>query len=268
MSKPNYLRSAFLQPLNLAGLGLSFLSAGILDQPNVLLFALGLEGLYLSALSSLPAFRRSVRARALSSERTAEQAASEARLLAELAPSQLSHYEALAELKEQILGNYRRLPGGRVMAASSEARLNELLRSFLRLLAALGAYRRYLASADREALAAEHAQLVAELAQEQSERLREVKARRVDLLQRRIERFAHADESRELVSHQLAAIEDLMRLTFEQSVAAREPAELSVQLDALGQELQSTDETLRELERFSELVDEAAQAPHAREPVR
>ena len=66
-----------------------------------------------------------------------------------------------------------------------------------------------------------------------------------------------------MVSHQLASIEDLLRLTHEQSIAIRDPEHVTRQLDALSVEVQATEETVREMEHFMDFADEtAAPLPH------
>jgi hypothetical protein len=179
-------------------------------------------------------------------------------MLAELAPSQREHYHRLRDLKEKIEANYRRLPGGRVLAASSESRVDALLTSFLRLLNTLNGYRRYLSMADRQALDRELQELQADASAEASTRLREVKQKRVEILSKRLQRFTQAEESRAVVSHQLASIEDLLRLTHEQSIAIRDPEHVNRQLDALSVEVQATEDTVREMEQFMDFADETA----------
>src|SRR5207248_4525644 len=132
-------------------------------------------------------------------------------LLEDLATSQREHYFALRDLRDKILSNYRKLPGGRVLAASSETRVDQLLTSFLRLVTTLNSYRKYLSATDKRQLEGELNALKKEVADEKNERLREVKAKRVEILEKRMQRFVQAEESREVVSHQLAGIEDLLR---------------------------------------------------------
>ena len=90
-----------------------------------------------------------------------------------------------------------------------------------------------------------------------------MKEKRLDILQKRLARFEQARESREVVSHQLASIEDLMRLTHEQSIAIRDPEGVTRQLDALSAEASATDETVRQMERFLDFTEEtSAPLPH------
>ena len=261
MSRPaaNYFRAAFLLPVNLVGIAAGGVAAYALHEPGVLLATLGAESLFLWIVSSTERFRRAVRAGegarplALSEETEV--------LLEELAPSQREHYFALRELKDRILANYQRLPGGRVLVASSEQRVSALLTAFLRLLGTLNHHRTYLNATDRKALEGELESLRQDAQGEGNPRLKEVKQKRVEILSRRVQRFAQAEESREVVSHQLAGIEDLLRLTHEQSIAIRDPESVSRQLDALSAEVQATEESVRELGHFMELGESGTQLP-------
>lgn len=211
-------------------------------------------------LSLVPSFRRAVRAN-LEAQVHSDIASPEETqaLLAELAPSQRQHYEVLHELKDRILASYERMPGGRVLAASSELRLAALLTSFLRLVSTLNSYRKFLSATDRRAIEDELKLIEAELPDEKNDRLREVKARRVEILKKRVARFVQAEESREVVSHQLASIEDVLRLTHEQSIAIRDPEVVSRQLEALTAEVTATEETVKEMEQFMQVTEEFSQ---------
>jgi hypothetical protein len=230
-------------------MGAAFLSR----QGFVGAIVLGLEVLYLVLVSTAGPFRRAVRAR---SSRDAVRSTSLDATLAELAPSQREHYLGLKALKERILANYRKLPGGELLVASSESQLHELLASFVRLVAALNSYRAYLNAANRKEVEEELRSLEAEIGREQNERIRDVKQRRVEILGKRLQRFRQAEESREIISHQLAGIEDLLRLTHEQSIAIRDPDLMSRQLETLSVEAQATQESVREMEKFMDFADE------------
>jgi hypothetical protein len=254
-----WLRTAFLAPANLIGLSGAAGATLVTGQTLPVIVAGALEAFYLVVVGINPRLRRVARA-APDAARGEEEVEM---LLAELAPSQREHYHRLRDLKEKIESNYRKLPWGRVLAASSESRVDALLTSFLRLLSTLNGYRRYLSVADRQALERELRELEAEATGEASPRLREVKGKRVEILSKRLQRFTQAEESRAVVSHQLASIEDLLRLTHEQSIAIRDPEHVTRQLDALSVEVQATEETVREMEQFMDFADEtAAPLPH------
>jgi len=251
---PNYIKAAFLMPANLVGLGTAVASAAMTGEPLPALVALGLEGLYLGVVSSMKRFQRAVRAQTPDDPEAARKAVDA--LQSDLAPSQREHYQQLLGLKEKILANYRKLPGGKVLEADSEPRLDALLTSFLRLISTLNQYRAYLNSSDREHLEREVRELEEDVAREANARLKDVKQNRVDILRKRLARFEQAGESREVVSHQLAGIEDLMRLTHEQSIAIRDPESVNRQLVVLSAEAEATEESVRQMEQFLEFSEE------------
>ncbi|MCY1081024.1 hypothetical protein [Archangium lansingense] len=260
---PNFFKAALLLPANLVGLLTAGASAAMTGDPTPALVALGAEALYLGVVPFSKRFQRAVRSR--TPEAQDEEAAQKQvdTLLSELAASQREHYQVLVGLKEKILANYAKLPGGRVLAASSEQRLDALLTSFLRLISTLNQYRTYLNSSERQSLEKDVRSLEAELAQEANPRLKDVKEKRLEILKKRLARFEQAGESREMVSHQLASIEDLMRLTHEQSIAIRDPESVNRQLEALSAEAHATDETVRDMERFLEFTEETSSPlPH------
>jgi hypothetical protein len=224
--------------------------------------AAGASAAYLGLLSAAPSFRRAVRAN-YEAQQLADPSSPQEReaLLAELAPSQRQHYDTLRHLGDDILERYQRMPGGRVLAASSAPRFDALLTSFLRLVSTLNGYRQFLSAADRKLLEKELHELEGEIATDTSEKLREVKARRVEILKRRVERYLQAEESREVVSHQLASIEDMLRLTHEQSIAIRDPEVVGRQLEALSAEVAATEETVKEMEQFMQVTEEFSSAP-------
>jgi hypothetical protein len=238
-------------------------SSALTHDPLPGFIALGVEGLYLVGASTSKRFQRAVRA-GLPDAQDAEAARQQVEaLLAELSASQREHYQQLVGLKEKILANYAKLPGGRVLVASSEQRLDTLLTSFLRLISTLNQHRAYLNSTERGALEKDVRLLEQELAAESNPRIKDVKEKRLEILKRRLARFEQAGESREVVSHQLASIEDLLRLTHEQSIAIRDPESVTRQLDALSAEASATDESVRDMERFLEFTEEtSAPLPH------
>ena len=269
-SSPNYLRAALVMPANIFALVAGAIASAIIGDWTPLAAAGGASVAYLTLLSTAPSFRRAVRAnyqaQAFSEIATDEEVKT---LLAGLSASQREHYEVLGELKARILTSYRQMPGGGVLAANSERRLDALLSSFLRLVATLNGYRKFLGVVDRRTLEDELQALEAEVKSDSSEKLREVKSRRVDILKKRVHRFVQAEENREVVSHQLASIEDMLRLAHEQSIAIRDPEIVSQQLDAMTAEVAATEETVREMEQFMRISDDfGSSVPSPSAPVR
>jgi hypothetical protein len=253
------LKAAFLMPANVLAVVAGTAASAWLQDWIPLAASAGASLLYSTLLSMLPSFRRAVRANFEAQTEMYPLVASpqeRVRALSELSTSQREHFESLGVLKQKILESYNSMPGGRVLAASSEHRLSGLLTSFLRLVSTLNGYRKFLSAVDRKALEDEVKQLQFEIAQDVSERLKEVKLRRVDILQKRIVRFVQAEESREVISHQLASIEDVLKLTHEQSIAIRNPEVVSRQLESLTAEVAATEETVNEMESFMRVTEE------------
>jgi len=245
----SFLWRTFIQPANLLWLGAAGAHAAVTGDPGTALLAAGVEGVYLLGSKVMSGRGRKGPLVSGADERLAA-------AMAELSPSQRQQAEALVALRGSILENYRKLPGGKVLAASSEARLDSLLASFVRLIGSLNSYRAHLGHAPRRSIEDELAELREGLDAQQNPRLREVKAKRVEILEKRLQRFIQAEESREVVSHQLAAIEDLLRLTHDQSISIRDPSSAVAQLDALSAGVESSEETVREMERIMEIGGE------------
>lgn len=271
--KPNFFLAALLMPANLFAVFAGGIAAIVTGDWFPLVAAGGAAGAYMALLSTTPTFRRAVRAN-FDAQQIADgrSSSTDEGLLAELSPSQRQHFEILRRLEAEILERYRRMPGGRVLAASSEGRLGALLTSFLRLVTTLNGYRTFLSSVDRKGLDAELKSLEEEMVTDVSVPLREVKGRRIDILKKRINRFAQAEEAREVVSHQLASIEDMLRLTHEQAIAIRDPIVADEQLQALSAEVTATEDTVKEMESFMLATDvvssHPALLPRVREPKR
>ena len=253
----SFLRHAFVNGVNLTVLGGATVASLALLNPLPILIAAGAELVYLGIVPSLPRFKRFVRSKRERARHLLEEK-STGSMIESLSPNQRESYFVLRDLRDRILENYGRVPGGGALAETSTARMDGLLASFVRLLTTLNSYRRYLTNTDRKAIEKELADLRHELSGEHgdSEKVREVKQRRVEILEKRLERFDRAAESRELISHQLASIDDFMRLLHEQSITLRDPDVLGQQLDHLAVEIQATDETVREMEKFAAISEE------------
>lgn len=246
METKSSFREALFAPANVIGVTTALSASAITGDLMPGLVAAVAEAVYLSWMAFTRRWGRSGRG------------GKEAGPLAEMSASQREHYLELVALRDRILASYRRLPGGRVLAASSEQRLDALIAAFARLIGTLNSYRQFLSSADRRSIEADLNELRRELEQEENARLREVKVKRAEILEQRLARFQQAQEGRELVSHQLAGIEDLLRLTHEQSISLRDAESVAHQLEALTQEVRETEETVRALESFIDATPQVA----------
>lgn len=250
-----YLQAALRHPVSVTllavGGGLALLGGG--EAP--LLVAGGLELAWLGWMAGDARFRRAVDARVASRVRRDDRRRSEA-LLAELAPNQREHFVSLRALADRIDANYRRLPGHGPLLADSRPKIEALLGAFLRLLVTWNDHRRFLGVTDRRAIERDLAELRQGL-DAGAEAVREIKRKRVEILEKRLERFRSAEENREAIAHQLASIEDVLRFVHEGSITLRDPAAITRQLDALTVEVEATEATVREMDRFLGLAEEA-----------
>lgn len=256
--QPRYFRAALFNGFNLSALGAAGFASIAVMNPLPILLALGAELVYLGTVPALPGFKRGVE-RKLAAARSAEASKLADVMLGELSPSQREHFYALRDLKDRILQNYKRLGSSSLLLFSSEQQIDQLLASFLRLLSTLNAYRQYLGQANRADVEQELNQLVSDLERAPGpEKVREVQQKRAQILRKRLERFDQAAEHRELMSHQLASIEDMLRLLHEQSIGMRDPEVVSRQLEAISAEVESTESTVRELQEFLTFDEPAA----------
>ena len=252
-----WLRALAVAPSTLFVLASALVSSLWVSHPAPLFLAVFGLAVYAAALAQGADLRERVRANLKEQLEAATEAPdARAQRFAGLSASQREHFASLEALERKILENYAHMPGGRVLVASSERRLTALLDAFLTMLHALNHHRATLNSAGLAALETEVADLGKQVEREADERLREVKARRRDILTKRLGHFSQVQASRELVSHQLAGIEDVLRLTLEQSVALQAPDAVARQVDELTAQVEATQETVRELERFVALEGE------------
>lgn len=251
-----YVHAAFRHPWHILALVVGLIVALAADGPWFFYGLLAAEVAYLAVVPRTPRFRRAVDAKHARRQRRLQRRRNEM-LLNELAPAQREFFLGLQNLAARIKINYERMDGASaLLMQQSQARIDALLQAFLKLLVSLNDYRRYLGDTDRQLIERDLGSLEKE-ASEGSEAVREIKQRRIDILRKRIERFDKAEETRELISHQLASIEDILRLVHEQSITLRDPAAINRQLDALAIEVEETENTIHELEHYLELASEA-----------
>ena len=132
-------------------------------------------------------------------------------------------------------------------SASLQARLDELLAAYLRLLVAHGSHERFLASADESSLTRQIDRLEQEI-DTASQKVRAVKIARLDILQRRLRRLAEVREQREVITTQLAMIEDIVSLLCEATLMSPDAAFLGDQLDDLLMEVEAVEEAVKALD--------------------
>ncbi|MDF1564781.1 MAG: hypothetical protein P1V51_17195 [Deltaproteobacteria bacterium] len=251
-----YVSRALVHPANIGAVAAVVGAVTVLGSPLLLAAGIALELAYLAIVPRLGVFRAAVDGQRQQKRREDREQA-EQEVYEGLSANQQQTYDALKALREGIQKNYKRFGRGMpAMASQSMVQIDVLLSSFLRLLDQLNAYRRHLGATGQVSLERELEELKRDLETEENPRLREIKERRVRIMGQRLERYARGEENREVISHQLAAIEDLLRLVHEQSLTLRDPADVSHHLDSLVAEVEETENTVREMEDFLHIQDE------------
>jgi len=250
----NYTKEALLTPWNLAflvvmavlaaGAGVSGL--GPMWLPELLLiFGAGAELLYLGVVPRNARFRRLVRSQK-QAERRESPAQSE--LYRRLHRRSQRRYYKLRELKEDIRANYQQLSStSQGLLDNHIQKIDGLLRSYLELLHQRERYRDLAEQTSEDSIRASIRELEDDMADD-AERVRSVKQRRLNVLEKRLARFRKAQENLEIIGAQLGTIEDVVKYIHEQSWTLQNPDEVTMQLDALVDEVEETQRTIHEIE--------------------
>lgn len=232
MTQFDYLRAAFRMQYNLillaGAVAFALVSWSLLP---VILFA-GLELIYLSTIPNWPRFQRLVRSQQSLDER--------ATLYNELPAEMRNRYADLVQIAKGVRENYRNL-------VQMDDKLDGLMRGYLRLLHAAAVQRQHLQLSSPGEIARQIANLEAGLAQD-GEKVKEINEKRLDILRKRLEKFDRIRENRQIIDAQCAAIEDVLKLVRDQSVTLRDSDQLSVQLDTLVTDVETTEQTVRQVE--------------------
>jgi len=250
----NYTKEAFLNTWNLAfllmvavtaaGLGLVGLGSGWLLNLIVVLGA-GAELLYLGLMPRNQRFRRHVRSQRIAKR---HQAPSQREIFSQLRNRSQRRYAKLRKLRDQIRENYHRLSyASQGILDRHLDKIDGLLESYLDLLHQRERYRDFTDSATEENIRESIQALQHDMADD-SERVRAVKERRMTVLEQRLARIRKAHENLEIIGAQLGTIEDVVKYIHEQSWTLQNPQEVTMQLDALLEEVEATQSSIREIE--------------------
>jgi hypothetical protein len=84
--------------------------------------------------------------------------------------------------------------------------------------------------------------------------VQEINRKRIEILTKRLEKFDKIRENRQVIDAQCAATEDVLQLIRDQSVTMRDPQQISDQLENLVQDVEQTEQTVKEVEAIFELA--------------
>ena len=250
----NYTKEAVLTPWNLvfltvmavlaAGTALSGLGPPWLFE-LLLLFGAGAELLYLGIVPRNARFRRHVRSQKQAEHR---EPPAQSEIYRRLHRRSQRRYYKLRELKDEIRANYRQLSyASQGLLDNHLKKIDGLLRSYLELLHQRERYRDLAEQTSEDSIRTSIRELKADMADD-AERVRSVKQRRLNVLEKRLARFRKAQENLEIIGAQLGTIEDVVKYIHEQSWTLQNPDEVTMQLDALVDEVEETQRTIHEIE--------------------
>jgi hypothetical protein len=250
----NYTKEAFLNTWNLVfllvvtavavGTALTGLAPGWLVE-LVLALGAGGEFVYLGIMPRHERFRRHVR-----SQKRAERhkAPSQRETFSQLRNRSQRRYAKLRKLKDQIQSNYHQLSyASQGILNGHLQKIDGLLASYLELLHKRERYRSFRESATASEIRQSIVSIKDDMADD-SDRVRSVKQRRLSVLEQRLARIHKAQENLEIIGAQLGTIEDVVKYIYEQSWTLQNPKEVTMQLDALLEEVEATQGSIREIE--------------------
>jgi hypothetical protein len=246
-SPSSFIKAAFKWQYNLIGLGGATAFAVLSGSALPLILAAGVELIYLSVIPHNKRFQRLVRSWEYAEARKLHNVKIND-MFQQLPPEARLRYARLDKVCKAVRVNYGVLSStSQMLVSQMEDRLQGILEAYLRLLYADEQHTDYLRTANPDAIKREIGQLQQNLASE-SQKVQEINQQRIAILTKRLEKFATIRENRKVIEAQCAAIEDVLQLIRDQSVTMRDPQQVSVQLDSLVQNVEQTEETVKQVE--------------------
>ena len=275
-----YVKEAFTYRWNLLFFGAATAAALLSPSPDIVLplVAAG-ELTYLAGLTTLPRFQAAIDAKTRSEEkgglaRPAGQTEADTRqrlleILNSIEPERRNRFLRLRarcvemqRIATAVRGDTRDESG-----ASAELRapaLDRLLWVFLRLLLAQQAIERFLKTTDGAALKKNMLNLEQKskaAAGKGDERIVRSVTDAMATAQMRLDNYAKAESNFEFVALELDRIEQKIQALAEVAVSHQDPDELSIQVDAVADGMQQTEQTIRELQAITGLGREDEATP-------
>ena len=218
-----------------------------------LILAAGVELMYLSVVPNNSRFQRLVRSWKWAEEKRQHEKKLSA-MFHELPPEMRTRYAHVAEVCEAIRANYARLSStSQIFVKQMEDKLSGLQQGYVRLLFAAHQQREYLQVTNPAEIERELELLKKGLAKDAT-KVQEINRKRIEILTKRLEKFGKIRENRQVIDAQCAATEDVLQLIRDQSVTMRDPQQISDQLETLVQDVEQTEQAVKEVEAIFELA--------------
>ena len=254
-TEPNYVKEAFQWQYNLIGLGGAVAASVISMNPLPIILAAGVELMYLAMVPAMPRFQRLIRSRQFELNKDAQDESLK-KMLYTLPQPRRDRYQQLEQLCAVIRANLARLSStSQMFVGQLDGRLNGLLAAFVRLANHDMQHIQYLNVTNPDSIRREAEALAAHLAKE-TPRVQEVNKKRIEILHKRLEKYSKISENRQVIDAQCHAIEDVLQLIREQSMTMEDPQQLSERLETLVRDVESTEDSVREVEAIFQMSPE------------
>jgi hypothetical protein len=249
----NFVKEALKWQYNWIGLAGAAAFALVSGTGFPLVLAAGLELIYISVVPQSSRFRRLVRSWQYAEEKRRIDVNLQA-MYKEIPPEMQVRYSRLDQLCRSIRENYSKLSStSQMFVKEMQDRLDGLLQGYLRLLHSLHQHLEYLRVTDPNRIQQELAGLQRSLASDPV-KVQEINRKRIEILTKRLEKFGKIHENCDVINAQCAATEDVLQLIRDQSVTLRDPQQVSDQLEGLVHDVETTEETVREMESIFEMA--------------
>jgi hypothetical protein len=243
----SYVKEAFHLQYNwiaLAGAGAFALISGSFLP---IIFAGGLELMYLAIVPQNWRFQRLVRSWKLSEQQKQHQQKLN-EMLRSLPPEMQSRYIHSAQVCSSIRSNFAQFSStSQIFLQQIDSRLQGLLNGYARLLLAAAQQQQYMKGTDQNDIKREIATLQKALGSDPP-KVQEINKKRIEILTKRQEKFDKICENRKVVDAQCAAVEDVLMLVRDQSVTMRDPQQVSERLESLVHDVEQTEQTVQQVE--------------------
>jgi hypothetical protein len=261
LSQHDYVRAALKWQYNWIGLAGAAVFAVISGTGLPLVLAAGLELMYVALVPQSDPFRRLVRSWKYADQKREHQKRLD-EMYRNIPPEMRSRYASVLQVAEAIRVNYSQLSyASQVFATQMEAKLAGLLEGYVRLLYTAHTHREYLKQLNPDQVRGEAAALEQSLSKA-PQKVQEINQRRIEILGKRVAKFEKIRENSQVIEAQCSAIEDVLQLIRDQSVTMRDPQEVSEQLDHLVQDVEQTEQSVKEMEEIFALAAPEAEESH------
>ncbi len=240
----NLHKEAFFSQYNIILLAFAVIAAVLTGSFLPIVAAVGLEVLYLAFVPETQIFKRLVDQKYLEIDKEEIDNQYEKRMSL-LQWGQRERYESLAGLIQDTKANLNKHGDG--LGDSMVGKLRTLEERFLWMMETANSYDHYLGNVDHDTLQRDlhHVQSSISTA---SGVVKKTLEERHHILKKRLERLEKVYENRTVLTTQISTVEDIMRLIFESSLSMTDPRGVSKQVDDLLIDVESTEETVNELD--------------------